>query len=93
MMSQLLLNPDAADEAPVAGTLTPYDMEHLATYARHLDAETDGVDWLEGADGILHICPYREPERAWLSWKSHMRRALWMKECGHHLLDEELELY
>jgi hypothetical protein len=41
-MRQPPLDPDAADEAPVADALTAYDQEHLVTYLRLLDAETDG---------------------------------------------------
>jgi hypothetical protein len=43
-MRQPPLDPDAADEAPVADMLTPYDHEHLVTYLRLLDAEVDRAD-------------------------------------------------
>jgi hypothetical protein len=86
-MRQPPLDPDAADEAPVADMLTPYDQEHLVTYLRLLDAQVDRVDWKEAARAILHIDPDREPARARLSWESHMRRAHWMTEEGYrHLL-------
>jgi hypothetical protein len=38
------LDPDVADMAPTASVLTGYDEEHLVTYLRLLDAETDGAD-------------------------------------------------
>lgn len=37
------LDPDVADEAPSAAVLTGYDAQHLVTYLRLLDAETDGA--------------------------------------------------
>ena len=86
-MRQPPLDPDAADEAPVADTLTPYDHEHLVTYLRLLDAEAIELDWKEAARSILHIDPDREPARARLSWESHVRRAYWMTKEGYrHLL-------
>ena len=85
-MRQPPLDPDAADEAPVADMLTMYQ-EHLVTYIRLLDAEVTRVDWKDAARAILHIDPDREPARARLSWESHMRRAYWMTEEGYrHLL-------
>jgi hypothetical protein len=86
-MRQPPLDPDAADEAPVADMLTLYDQEHLVTYIRLLDAELARVDWKEAARTILHIDPDRELARARFSWESHMRRAYWMTEEGYrHLL-------
>ena len=35
------LDPDVADVAPSVPTLTDYDMEHLVTYLRLLDAERE----------------------------------------------------
>jgi hypothetical protein len=42
------LDPDVADVAPTAPTLTAYDQQHLVTYLRLLDADAEGE-----ADGIL----------------------------------------
>ena len=39
------LDPDVADTAPIAPTLTGYDQEHLVTYLRLLDADAEGADW------------------------------------------------
>ena len=47
------LDPDVADEAPSAAVLTGYDEQHLVTYLRLLDAETDGADWTEVARIVL----------------------------------------
>ncbi|WP_188612881.1 DNA -binding domain-containing protein [Chelatococcus reniformis] len=81
------LDPDVADEAPTAETLTGYDMEHAVTYLRLLDAEAERADWTEVAKIILHIDPALEPGRARRAWESHLARAKWMTEQGYrHLL-------
>jgi hypothetical protein len=86
------LDPNCADESPRADTLTPYDMEHLVTYMRLLDAEADGADWIEAARIVLHIDPSREPIRARRAWESHMARAKWMTERGYrHLLAADID--
>ena len=81
------LDPDCADEAPNADTLTPYDKEHLVTYLRLLDADAEGADWTEVACTVLHIEPSREPTRARRAWDTHLARAKWMTAHGYtHLL-------
>lgn len=81
------LDPACANCAPAAGTLTPYDEEHLITYLRLLDAKRDNADWREIAKLVLHIDPETEPERARQSFESHMARAQWMTKQGYrHLL-------
>ena len=56
------LDPDVA--APMDAVLTAYDREHVVTYLRLLDADTDGADWQEVARVVLHLEPRREPDRA-----------------------------
>jgi hypothetical protein len=81
------LDPDVADMAPSAPALTGYDQEHLVTYLRLLDAESDSADWREVARIVLHIDPDREPDRARHAFDSHLSRAKWMTEHGYrHLL-------
>lgn len=82
-MSKLPLNPDVADEAPKAPTLTAYDQDHLVTYLRLLDAEADGADWREVARLVLHIDAGSEPERARRAFDTHLARARWMTEQGY----------
>jgi hypothetical protein len=77
------LNPDCADEAPQADALTPYDMAHLVTYLRLLDAEAYGADRTEVARVVLHIDPSREPIRARRAWDTHLARAKWMTQRGY----------
>ena len=80
------LDPDVADTAPTTTTLTGYDEQHLITYLRLLDAETDGADWKEVARIVLHIDPDREPDRARRAWETHLARARWMTEQGYRQL-------
>ena len=81
------LDPDVANVAPTDSALTGYDQEHLVTYLRLLDADTEGADWREVARVVLHIDPDREPDRARYAFDSHLARAKWMTEHGYrHLL-------
>jgi hypothetical protein len=81
------LDPKAADFAPNAPSLTPYDEEHVVTYLRLLDAEADNAEWSEAARLILHIDPSAEPDRARRAFDSHLARAKWMTSHGYrHLL-------
>jgi hypothetical protein len=81
------LDPDVADEAPTSPLLSVYDEQHLITYLRLLDAESDGADWKEVARIVLHIDPDREADRARRAWATHLARARWMTEQGcRHLL-------
>jgi hypothetical protein len=54
-------DPVVADIAPSADTLTPYDKDHLVTYLRLLDANTQGADWTEAARIVLGMDPEHEP--------------------------------
>jgi hypothetical protein len=86
-MQKPLLVPPIADSAPEETVLTGYDEEHLVTYLRLLDADSEGADWQEVARLALHIDPAREPERARRAWQSHLARAKWMTTHGYtHLL-------
>ena len=81
------LDPDVANVAPTDPALTGYDQEHLVTYLRLLDADTEGADWREVARVVLHIDPDGEPDRARHAFDSHLARAKWMTEHGYrHLL-------
>lgn len=81
------LDPDVADKAPDSAVLTSYDEEHLITYLRLLDAESDNADWTEAARIVLHIDPEQEPDRAHAAWTTHLARARWMAKSGYkHLL-------
>lgn len=81
------LDPDVADEAPAADSITPYDERHFITYLRLLDAEAENAHWQEVARIVLHRNPVAEPEKSRQCWEAHLRRARWMTEHGYrHLL-------
>ncbi|WP_409190615.1 DNA -binding domain-containing protein [Bradyrhizobium sp. RDM4] len=82
-MTKPPLDPDVADVAPHEPVLTIYDEQHLVTYWRLLDAETDGADWKEVARIVLHIDPDREPARARNAFDTHLARAKWMADHGY----------
>jgi Uncharacterized conserved protein (DUF2285) len=75
--------PPVADIAPSADTLTAYDKDHLVTYLRLLDANTEGADWTEAARIVLGLDPEQEPHRARAVWQSHLERAKWMTAHGY----------
>jgi hypothetical protein len=76
-----------ADIAPVEPFITGYDMAHLVTYLRLLDAEEEGVDWREVARIVPDLDADNDPERSKRVWESHLVRAKWMTETGYrHLL-------
>jgi hypothetical protein len=79
------LDPDVADVAPTDSELTRYDEQHVVTYARLLQAESEGADWREVARIVLHIDPDREPDRARNAYQSHLARAKWVTEQGRLL--------
>jgi hypothetical protein len=62
-----------ADAAPVEPFLTGYDMNHLVTYLRLLDADAEGADWREVARIVLNLDAENEPERTRQVWQSHWR--------------------
>jgi hypothetical protein len=84
-MSKPPLDPDVSDVAPTNSALTPYDEQHIVTYTRLLQAESDGADWREVARIVLHIDPEREPGRARNAYDSHLARAKWVTEQGRLL--------
>ena len=79
------LDPDVADSAPDDKALTPYDEQHVVTYRRLLQAETEGADWREVTRIVLRIDPEREPDRARNAYLTHLARAKWATEQGRLL--------
>ena len=79
--------PSFKDCPPESDTLTEYDERHLVTYLRLLDADSEGADWREVAEIVLHINPELENDRAKRAFDTHLTRAKWMTEHGYrHLL-------
>jgi hypothetical protein len=85
MMQKPSLDPDVADSAPNEPALTAYDEQHVVTYVRLLQAESEGTDWMEVARVVLHMDPEREPDRARSAYQSHLARAKWVTEQGRLL--------
>ena len=79
-------SPQVADTAPDEPFLTGYDMAHLVTYLRLLDADAEGAHWREAASIVLSLDLAKEPERARRVWASHLARARWMTERGYRYL-------
>ncbi len=76
-----------ADAAPNEPFLTGYDMAHLVTYLRLLDADAEGAAWQEAARIVLGLDVETDAKRANRVWASHLARAKWMTEHGYrHLL-------
>ena len=73
---------DFLDQPPSDNRLTEYDREHLATYLRLLDAESDGAPWQEAAQIIFGIDTKTDATRAELLYRSHLARAHWMTNNG-----------
>lgn len=84
-MTKPPLDPDVADVAPTDPALTVYDEQHVVTYTRLLQAESEGADWQEVARLVLHIDPEREPDRARNAYLTHLKRAKWITEQGRLL--------
>ena len=84
-MKKVSLDPDVADVAPTDATLTHYDEQHVVTYARLLQADSEGADWREVVRVVLHINPEHELDRARNAYQSHLARAKWVTEQGRLL--------
>jgi hypothetical protein len=84
-MKNLPLDPDVADIAPTEQILTAYDQQHVVTYTRLLQADSEGADWREIARIVLHFDPEREPDRARNAYLTHLQRAKWVTEQGRLL--------
>src|SRR5882757_9214208 len=53
--------PQVANTAPDEPFLTGYDMAHLVTYLRLLDADAEGADWREVAAIVLELDVAKDP--------------------------------
>jgi hypothetical protein len=70
-------SPQVADTAPDEPFLTGYDMAHLVTYVRLLDADAEGADWREVAAIVLELDVAKDLKRA-------RRSAPTISECYRH---------
>lgn len=90
-MQKTPLDPDVADSAPDDRALTPYDEQHVVTYLRLLQADSEGADWRQVTRIVLHIDPVGEPDRARKAYLTHLARAKWVTEQGRLLRDGGLK--
>ena len=75
------------DKAPGGERITPYDLAHLATYLRLLDAAADPTaTWQEAARIIFALDPEAQPDRVRRIYDTHLARATWMARCGYRQL-------
>jgi hypothetical protein len=82
-------HPAVEDEAPGGPDLTPYDMKHLITYLRLLDAATVRADWKEVARIVLRRDPNINASQTERCWSSHLARAQWMTKHGYRKLRDQ----
>lgn len=75
-------SPVVANEVPWSQSLTEYDRQHLVTYLRLLDAESDGASPAEMARVILGLDVDKAPEQALRITERHLERARWMTQEG-----------
>jgi hypothetical protein len=80
------LDPDVADEVAWSETITDYDLDHLVTYLRLLDADRDGADWRQVAAIVLGRDTEQDLDASRRCWESHLERARWMTTHGYHQL-------
>ncbi|MCF8707921.1 DUF2285 domain-containing protein [Rhizorhapis sp. SPR117] len=82
------MNQPAFLEVPPQGqVVTDYDLTHLRTYLRLLDASADETaTWQEAIQIIFHVDPIRDRDRARRLYESHLARARWMSEAGYRQL-------
>jgi hypothetical protein len=71
------------DRPPQSASLTDYDRQHLALYARLLDAADEGAEWTEVVRVLFGLDPSRDCERARRVYDNHLARARWMTEHGY----------
>ena len=75
------------ESAPQGEIITDYDIAHLRTYLRHLDAYADeSATWQEAVQIIFGIDPSVEYQRARRLYEGHLERARWMSETGYRQL-------
>lgn len=78
--------PRIAETAPTTEVLTAYDISHLSTYLRLLDADAEGPAWADVARVVLDLDPEKDPVRSNRIWASHLGRARWIAAGGDDLL-------
>lgn len=71
------------DAPPVSDRVSDYDLAHLKSYIRLLDADREGADWKEAASIVLGLDCEAQPEHAHRVHAAHLDRARWMTREGY----------
>lgn len=71
------------DRPPDSTTVTAYDRDHLATYARLLDAAREDAPWREVAEVVLGVAPLTDTDTANARYLAHLERARWLADKGY----------
>ncbi len=75
------------DAPPPGEAITPYDLAHLDTYLRLLDASRDATAcWKEAVAVLFGLDVAQDPERARHMHNTHLARAQWFSEHGYRQL-------
>ncbi|MEM7669219.1 MAG: DUF2285 domain-containing protein, partial [Pseudomonadota bacterium] len=69
--------------APDDAFITAYDREHMAIYARLVSAYDAGADWIDTATLILGLDVMADEAAAFVCFRSHTERALWVATKGY----------
>ena len=72
-----------ADAPPAADHVTDYDLRHVKTYLRLLDAAAEGADWHDVAGLVLELDVAANPDHARYVHDAHLARARWMTTTGY----------
>jgi hypothetical protein len=84
------VEPRIQAKAPSEDALTYYDRQHFLTYARLIDADTEGADWKMSAEKILQRDVEADRHGAELCYRSHLARARWIIGAGlNKILDDD----
>lgn len=73
-------------EPPRSAALTAYDRAHASTYIRLLDAHEAGVSWREAVRQVFKLDPDSDPARLERMHRTHLDRALWVRDRGYREL-------
>lgn len=70
-------------EPPRSASLTAYDRAQAATYIRLLDAAEAGASWREAVRQVFKLDPDSNPACRERMHRTHLERALWMRDHGY----------
>lgn len=71
---------------PDSDQVTEFDLTHLVTYIRFLDAAAVGQDWRMTIRSVLSANEMLDTAMAKQLYEAYLRRARWMTRVGYRLL-------